>query len=105
MREKINNNLANIGKCKSHLCCAKNTSKLLRNYQDNDRMLVLVLENEKSKVREAQDIFFQMKKKCYYLTCLLCVLTEKLHNKQNELPRPMPWEIRTHAVMKAPGIC
>lgn len=56
-------------------------------------MLVLVLENEKSKVREAQDIFFQMKKTCYYLTCLLHVLKEKLHNKQNELLRPMPLEI------------
>ncbi|TEA41072.1 hypothetical protein DBR06_SOUSAS24210012, partial [Sousa chinensis] len=39
-----------------------NTCKLLKNNQDNNRMLVLVLENEKYKVREAQDVQLQMRK-------------------------------------------
>nr|3FGA_D Chain D, Shugoshin-like 1 [Homo sapiens] len=46
-------------------------STLLKNYQDNNKMLVLALENEKSKVKEAQDIILQLRKECYYLTCQL----------------------------------
>lgn len=48
-----------VGKCKYFLLapCLSiiNTSKLLKNYQDN-RTLVLVLKNEKFKASEAQDI-------------------------------------------------
>ena len=63
-----------------------NTSTLLKNYQDNNRMLVLALENEKSKVREAQDIILQLRKECYYLMCQLYTLKEKLTSQQTEEP-------------------
>lgn len=63
-----------------------NTSTLLKNYQDNNKMLVLALENEKSKVREAQDIILQLRKECYFLTYQLYALKEKLTSQQTEEP-------------------
>lgn len=59
-----------------------NTSTLLKNYQDNNRMLAVALENEKSKVREAQDIILQLRRECYYLTCQLYALKGKLTSQQ-----------------------
>jgi shugoshin-like 1 len=60
IKEKRSKNLVGIGKCKSFIVAPSqvptNTSTLLKYYQDNNRLLVLALENEKSKVREAQDI-------------------------------------------------
>lgn len=86
MKEKRSKNLAEIGKRKSFIAAPcqiiTNTSTLLKNYQDNNRMLVLALENEKSKVREAQDIILQLRKECYYLTCQLHALKEKLASQQ-----------------------
>ncbi|XP_045759830.1 shugoshin 1 [Mirounga angustirostris] len=88
MKEKRNKNLAEIGKRKSFITAPcqiiSNTSTLLKNYQDNNRMLVLALQNEKSKVREAQDIILQLRKECYYLTCQLYALKEKLTAQQTE---------------------
>lgn len=90
MKEKRNKNLAEIGKRKSLIAAPcqiiTNTSTLLRNYQDNNRMLVLALENEKSKVREAQDIILQLRRECYYLTCQLYTLRGKLTSQQTEEP-------------------
>ncbi|XP_012519227.1 PREDICTED: shugoshin-like 1 isoform X1 [Propithecus coquereli] len=86
MKEKRNKNLAEIGKRKSFIAAPcqiiTNTSTLLKNYQDNNRMLVLALENEKSKVREAQDIILQLRKECYYLACQLYALKEKFTSQQ-----------------------
>ncbi|XP_058585749.1 shugoshin 1 [Neofelis nebulosa] len=86
MKEKRSKNLAEIGKRKSFIPAPcqiiTNTSTLLKNYQDNNRMLALALENEKSKVREAQDIILQLRKECYYLTCQLHALKEKLTSQQ-----------------------
>ncbi|KAK2490542.1 hypothetical protein MC885_005523 [Smutsia gigantea] len=88
MKEKRNKNLAEIGKRKSFIAAPcqiiTNTSTLLKNYQDNNRMLVLALENEKSKVREAQEIILQLRKECYYLTCQLYVLKGKLTSQPAE---------------------
>uniref|UniRef100_A0A7N5K9M7 Shugoshin 1 n=1 Tax=Ailuropoda melanoleuca TaxID=9646 RepID=A0A7N5K9M7_AILME len=88
MKEKRNKNLAEIGKRKSFITAPcqiiSNTSTLLKNYQDNNRMLVLALENEKSKVREAQDIILQLRKECYYLACQLYALKENLTSQQTE---------------------
>ncbi|XP_005387524.1 PREDICTED: shugoshin-like 1 [Chinchilla lanigera] len=88
MKEKRNKNLAEIGKRRSFIPAPcqviTNTGALLKNYQDNNRMLVLALENEKSKVREAQDIILQLRKECYYLTCQLYALKEKLTSQQTE---------------------
>ncbi|XP_034377620.1 shugoshin 1 [Arvicanthis niloticus] len=88
MKEKRNKNLAEIGKRKSFIVAPcqvpTNTSTLLKYYQDNNRLLVLALENEKSKVREAQDIILQLRRECYYLTCQLYTLKEKLTSRQSE---------------------
>nr|XP_002814057.2 shugoshin 1 isoform X1 [Pongo abelii]XP_002814058.2 shugoshin 1 isoform X1 [Pongo abelii]XP_009237555.2 shugoshin 1 isoform X1 [Pongo abelii]XP_054408490.1 shugoshin 1 isoform X1 [Pongo abelii]XP_054408491.1 shugoshin 1 isoform X1 [Pongo abelii] len=90
MKEKRNKNLAEIGKRRSFIAAPcqiiTNTSTLLKNYQDNNKMLVLALENEKSKVREAQDIILQLRKECYYLTCQLYALKGKLTSQQTEEP-------------------
>ncbi|XP_036999878.2 shugoshin 1 isoform X2 [Artibeus jamaicensis] len=90
MKEKRNKNLAEIGKRKSFIAppcqIITNTSTLLKNYQDNNKMLVLALENEKSRVREAQDIILQLRKECYYLTYQLYALKEKLTSQQTEEP-------------------
>ncbi|XP_012587571.1 PREDICTED: shugoshin-like 1 [Condylura cristata] len=88
MKEKKNKNLAEVGKRKSFITAPcqiiTNTSTQLKSYQDNNRMLVLALENEKSKVRDAQDIILQLRKECYYLTCQLYALKEKLTSQQTE---------------------
>ncbi|XP_054992563.1 shugoshin 1 isoform X2 [Sorex araneus] len=88
MKEKRNKNLAEVGKRKSFITApgqiTTNTSALLKNYQDNNRMLVVALENEKSKVREAQDIILQLKKECYCLTYQLYKLKEKLISQRTE---------------------
>ncbi|XP_032123456.1 shugoshin 1 isoform X2 [Sapajus apella] len=90
MKEKRNKNLAEIGKRRSFIvapCQAiTNTSTLLKNYQDNNKMLVLALENEKAKVREAQDTILQLRKECYYLTCHLHALKGKLRSQQTKEP-------------------
>lgn len=88
MKEKRSKNLSEIGKRKSFTVAPcqiiSNTSTLLKNYQDNNRMLVLALANEKSKVKEAQDTIFQLRKQCYYLTCQLYALKEKLDSQQTK---------------------
>lgn len=88
MKEKRNKNLTELGKRKSFIaapCHVLNTtSTLLQNYQQNNKMLVLALENEKSKVREAQDIILQLRRECYYLACQLYALKEKLASQQTE---------------------
>nr|XP_006995393.2 shugoshin 1 [Peromyscus maniculatus bairdii] len=88
MKEKRNKNLAEIGKRKSFIVAPcqvpTNTSTLLKNYQDNNRLLVLALENEKSKVREAQDIILQLRRECYYLACQLYTVKQKLTSQQSE---------------------
>ncbi|XP_047387499.1 shugoshin 1 isoform X2 [Sciurus carolinensis] len=88
MKEKRNKNLTELGKRKSFItapCQVINTtSTLLKNYQQNNKMLVLALENEKSKVREAQDIILQLRRECYYLACQLYALKEKLASQQTE---------------------
>ncbi|KAL0593241.1 Shugoshin 1 [Plecturocebus cupreus] len=90
MKEKRSKNLAEIGKRRSFIVapCQEitNTSTLLKNYQDNNKMLVLALENEKAKVREAQDTILQLRKECYYLTCQLYALKGKLTSQQTKEP-------------------
>ncbi|XP_012322141.2 shugoshin 1 [Aotus nancymaae] len=90
MKEKRNKNLAEIGKRRSFIvapCQAiTNTSTLLKNYQDNNKMLVVALENEKAKVREAQDTILHLRKECYYLTCQLYALEGKLTSQQTKEP-------------------
>ncbi|XP_005072479.2 shugoshin 1 [Mesocricetus auratus] len=88
MKEKRNKNLTEIGKRKSFIVAPcqvpTNTSTLLKTYQDNNRLLVLALENEKSKVREAQDIILQLRRECYYLACQLYTVKKKLTSQRSE---------------------
>ncbi|XP_012860518.1 shugoshin 1 [Echinops telfairi] len=87
MKEKRNKNLSEIGKRKSFVaapCQITSNTSLLKNYQDNNRMLVLALENEKSKVREAQNIILQLRKECYYLALQLYALREKFASHPEE---------------------
>ncbi|XP_066101664.1 shugoshin 1 [Saccopteryx bilineata] len=90
MKEKRNKNLAEISKRKSFIVApcqiTTNTSTLLKNYQHNNKMLVLALESEKAKVREAQDIILQLRRECYCLTYQLHALKEKLTSQQTEEP-------------------
>ncbi|KAK2492625.1 hypothetical protein MC885_020530 [Smutsia gigantea] len=87
MKEKRNKNLAEIRIRKSSIAAPcqiiTNTCTLLKNYQDN-RRLVLALENEKSKGREAHEIIPQLRKECCCLTCQLCVLRGKLTSQPTE---------------------
>ncbi|XP_069874781.1 shugoshin 1 [Dipodomys merriami] len=88
MKEKRNKNLAEIGRRKSFIAAPcqviTNTSSLLKNYQDNNRMLVVALQNEKFKVREAEEVILQLRKECYYLMCQLYALKEKLTSQQTK---------------------
>lgn len=63
-------------------------------------MLVLALENEKSKVREAHDIILQLRKECYYLMCQLYTLKEKLTSQQTEEPAQVFWSQRLNFLGK-----
>nr|XP_044992109.1 shugoshin 1 [Jaculus jaculus]XP_044992110.1 shugoshin 1 [Jaculus jaculus] len=86
MKEKRNKNLAELGRRKSFISAPgqgpTSTSAQLANYQNNNRLLVLALESEKSKVREAQDTILQLRRECYLLTCQLSALKEKLTSQQ-----------------------
>ncbi|XP_052048751.1 shugoshin 1 [Apodemus sylvaticus] len=88
MKEKRNKNLAETRNRKSFIVAPSqvptNTSTLLKYYQDNNRLLVLALENEKCKVREAQDIIVQLRRECYYLTRQLYSLKKMLTSRQSE---------------------
>ncbi|XP_006883471.1 PREDICTED: shugoshin-like 1 [Elephantulus edwardii] len=90
MKEKRNKNLTELGKRKSLVAppsqMTSNTSTLLRNYQDNNRMLVLALEEEKAKVREAQEVILQLRKECYYLACQLYALQRKFTLQHTDEP-------------------
>jgi hypothetical protein len=86
-KKKRNENLVEIGKSKFFIFALSqvptSTSTVLNYYQDNNGLLVLVLENEKSKVRKAQDIILQLRRECY-LTCQLYTLKAKLTSRQSE---------------------
>lgn len=88
IEEKRNKNLAKVGKRKFFITASgqitTNSSALPKNYQDNNRMLVVALANEKSKVREALNTILQLKKECYCLTYQLYKLKEKLISQQTE---------------------
>uniref|UniRef100_A0A8C6FVH0 Shugoshin 1 n=1 Tax=Moschus moschiferus TaxID=68415 RepID=A0A8C6FVH0_MOSMO len=62
-----------------------NTSKVL-NYEDNNRMLALALENEKSKLKEAHDVILKLRRECYFLSYQLYTLKNKLTSQQTEEP-------------------
>ncbi|XP_036614565.1 shugoshin 1 [Trichosurus vulpecula] len=88
MKEKRNKRLAQIGKPKPILAAKckilPNPSTQLKSYQDNNRALALALENERSRVRDAQDTILNLKKECQYLNLQLFVLKRQLASQQTE---------------------
>ncbi|XP_068838221.1 shugoshin 1 isoform X3 [Capricornis sumatraensis] len=88
IKEKRSKNLTEI-KRKSLIvapCQAiTNTSKVL-SYEDNNRMLALALENEKSKLKEAHDVILKLRRECYFLSYQLYTLKNKLMSQQTEEP-------------------
>ncbi|XP_020842862.1 LOW QUALITY PROTEIN: shugoshin 1 [Phascolarctos cinereus] len=88
MKEKRNKRLAQIGKPKPILAAKckilTNPSTQLKSYQENNRALALALENERSKVRDAQDTILSLKKECQYLNLQLFVLRRQLASQQAE---------------------
>ncbi|XP_044534821.1 shugoshin 1 [Gracilinanus agilis] len=88
MKEKRNKRLAQIGKTKPILAAkckiVANPSAQLKSYQENNRALALALENERSKVRDAQDTILHLKKECQCLSLQLFVLKRQLTSEQAE---------------------
>ncbi|XP_056656305.1 shugoshin 1 isoform X3 [Monodelphis domestica] len=88
MKEKRNKRLAQIGKTKPILGAKckiiANPSEQLKSYQENNRALALALENERSKVRDAQDTILHLKKECQCLSLQLFVLRRQLTSEQAE---------------------
>ncbi|XP_020759573.2 shugoshin 1 [Odocoileus virginianus] len=88
IKEKRSKNLTEI-KRKSLIIApcqtTTNTSKVL-NYEDNNRMLALALENEKSKLKEAHDVILKLRRECYFLSYQLYTLKNKLTSQQTEEP-------------------
>uniref|UniRef100_A0AC11AKV2 Shugoshin 1 n=1 Tax=Ovis aries TaxID=9940 RepID=A0AC11AKV2_SHEEP len=88
IKEKRSKNLTEI-KRKSLIIAPcqtiTNTSKVL-SYEDNNRMLALALENEKSKLKEAHDVILKLRRECYFLSYQLYTLKNKLMSQQTEEP-------------------
>ncbi|XP_072507321.1 shugoshin 1 isoform X2 [Notamacropus eugenii] len=88
MKEKRNKRLAQIGKPKPILAAKckilPNPSTQLKSYQENNRALALALENERSRVRDAQDTILNLQKQCQYLNLQLFVLRRQLTSQQED---------------------
>ncbi|XP_074051824.1 shugoshin 1 isoform X2 [Macrotis lagotis] len=89
MKEKRNKRLAQIGKPKPILATKcqyilANPSTQLKSYQENNKALALALENERSRVRDAQDTILHLKKECQYLNFQLFIVRRKLASQQTE---------------------
>ncbi|XP_054847909.1 shugoshin 1 isoform X2 [Eublepharis macularius] len=94
MKEKRNQRLARLGKSyvlgKSNAVLsakgiiADDTSMQLKNFKANNRALALALEEEKSKMREAQDIILYLRREYQSLKFQTFVLQRKIELQQKE---------------------
>ncbi|XP_077158736.1 shugoshin 1 isoform X2 [Paroedura picta] len=90
MKEKRNQRLAKLGrsyvlgKSTSVLSSKDDTSVQLKNFQANNRALALALEEEKSKMREAQDIILYLKREYQSLKFQMLVLQRKVELQQEK---------------------
>ncbi|KAF7238293.1 Shugoshin 1 [Varanus komodoensis] len=88
MREKRNHKWAKLGKTSQAISIkskiADNTSALLKSFQTNNRALAVALEEEKCKMREAQDIILHIKKENQHLKFQMFVLQRKLETQQGK---------------------
>ncbi|XP_053120108.1 shugoshin 1 isoform X2 [Hemicordylus capensis] len=88
MKEKRNQKWAKLGKTSQILSVkrknADNTSTHLKSLQANNQALALALEEERSKMREAQDIILQLKKEYQCVKFQMFVLQRKLELQQGK---------------------
>ncbi|KAM9165300.1 shugoshin 1 isoform 4-T5 [Pangshura tecta] len=90
MKEKRNQKWAKLGKTNQVLpikCkIATNSSEQLKSLQANNRALALALQEEKAKMKEAQDIILHLKKEYQSLKFQIFVLQRKLSSQQVKEP-------------------
>ncbi|XP_067417731.1 shugoshin 1 [Emydura macquarii macquarii] len=90
MKEKRNKKWAKLGKTNQVLATncktATNSSVQLKSFQANNRALALALQEEKAKMKEAQDIILYLKKEYQYLKFQIFVLQRKLNSQQVKEP-------------------
>uniref|UniRef100_A0A670K9Q5 Shugoshin 1 n=1 Tax=Podarcis muralis TaxID=64176 RepID=A0A670K9Q5_PODMU len=88
MKERRNKKWAQLGKTKQVLSVnskiANNSSTLLKSFQTNNRALALALEEEKSKMREAQDTILYLKREYQSLKFQVFALHRKLALQQGK---------------------
>ncbi|XP_033021369.1 shugoshin 1 isoform X2 [Lacerta agilis] len=88
MKERRNKKWAQLGKTKQVLSVnskiANNSSTLMKSFQTNNRALALALEEEKSKLREAQDTILYLKREYQTLKFQVFALHRKLALQQGK---------------------
>ncbi|XP_060104753.1 shugoshin 1 [Heteronotia binoei] len=90
MKGKRNQRLAKMGrsyvlsKSTSALSSKDDTSMQLKNFQANNRALVLALEEEKSKMREAQDVILYLKREYQSLKFQMLALQRQVDLQQEK---------------------
>uniref|UniRef100_A0A8C8S1G0 Shugoshin 1 n=1 Tax=Pelusios castaneus TaxID=367368 RepID=A0A8C8S1G0_9SAUR len=86
MKEKRNKKWAKLGKTNQVLSTncktATNSSLQLKSLQENNRALALALQEEKAKMKEAQDTILYLKKEYQSLKFQIFVLQRKLNSQQ-----------------------
>ncbi|XP_006120237.1 shugoshin 1 isoform X3 [Pelodiscus sinensis] len=90
MKEKRNQKWAKLGKTNQVLTTkckiATNSSTQLKSFQANNRALALALQEEKAKMKEAQDIILHLKREYQSLKFQIFVLQRKLNLHQPKEP-------------------
>ncbi|XP_062984387.1 shugoshin 1 isoform X2 [Elgaria multicarinata webbii] len=88
MKEKRNQKWAKLGKSNQVLTVkgkiADNSSAQLKSFQANNQALALALEEEKHKMKEAQDIILHLKKEYQCLKFQMFALQRKLESQQGK---------------------
>ncbi|XP_025066290.1 shugoshin 1 isoform X2 [Alligator sinensis] len=78
--------LAWLMSCLNLLCFAASSSAQLKSIQENNRALALALQEEKNKLKEAQEVILQLKKEYQYLKLQLFDLERKMRLQQAKEP-------------------
>ncbi|XP_019364289.1 PREDICTED: shugoshin 1 isoform X2 [Gavialis gangeticus] len=90
MKEKRNQKWMKLGKANPILSTkhkgATSSSAQLKSIQENNRALALALQEEKTKLKEAQEVILQLKKEYQYLKLQLFGLERKLRSQQAKEP-------------------
>ncbi|XP_059584849.1 shugoshin 1 isoform X2 [Alligator mississippiensis] len=90
MKEKRNQKWMKLGKANPILSAkhkgATSSSAQLKSIQENNRALALALQEEKTKLKEAQEVILQLKKEYQYLKLQLFDLERKMRLQQAKEP-------------------